>query len=107
MLNMRLIRQRYLAGDTALRSDEEHGGRVLPLISALNLVLQSHASKNGVRVGKNRYFFPGDEEPLQLSLGIEAIQGFFASIRPSFNQLMVNVNACMTPFFSPGKLSDI
>ncbi|KDQ09564.1 hypothetical protein BOTBODRAFT_117083 [Botryobasidium botryosum FD-172 SS1] len=78
---------------------------ILPLVSALNLVLQSHASKTGVRVGQNRYFFPSTQR-YQLELGIEACQGFFMSVRPSYKQLMVNVNVCMTAFYMPGNLAD-
>ena len=40
-------------GDPASRNFD-----TLPIISALNLVLQQHAGRTGVRVGKNRYFFP-------------------------------------------------
>jgi len=63
----------------------------LPLISALNLVLQQNASRTGVRVGKSRYFFPETFEKYKLSDGVFALQGFYASIRPVFKELMVNV----------------
>lgn len=63
----------------------------LPLISGLNLVLQQHASRTGVRVGKNRYFFPSSDQKISLGPGVEAWQGFYASVRPTFKQLMVNV----------------
>lgn len=63
----------------------------LPLISALNLVLQQNASRTGVRVGKNKYFFPASSQGFQLGFGIQAFQGFYASVRPTYKQLMVNV----------------
>ncbi|KAJ3986516.1 Piwi domain-containing protein [Lentinula detonsa] len=78
----------------------------LPLISALNLVIQQHAVRTGVRVGKNKYFFPTSSQGFNLSPGITAFQGFYASVRPTYNQLMVNVNACMTAFIEPGNLAD-
>ncbi|GJE99955.1 Piwi-domain-containing protein [Phanerochaete sordida] len=89
----------------------------LPHISALNLIVQKHASKHGVRVGgdeerdekkrqgKSKYFFPA-EERFALGLGIEACRGFYVSIRPNFKQLMVNINACMTAFYVPGNLAE-
>ncbi|KDR72808.1 hypothetical protein GALMADRAFT_158483 [Galerina marginata CBS 339.88] len=77
----------------------------LPLISALNLVLQQHANRTGVRVGKSRYFFPTSSEKHNLGPGVEAIQGFYASVRPAYKQLMVNVNVCMTAFIVPGNLA--
>ncbi|KAI0821782.1 Piwi-domain-containing protein [Trametes gibbosa] len=76
-----------------------------PLISALNLVVQSYASKHGMRVGSNKYFFPSPNDRFGLSLGVEAHRGFFMSIRPMYKQLMVNINICMTAFYTPGNLA--
>jgi hypothetical protein len=78
----------------------------LPLVSALNLVLQQYANKVGVRVGKSRYFFPLSSQTFLLGPGVEAMQGFYASIRPAYKELMVNVNVCMTAFVIPGNLAD-
>jgi eukaryotic translation initiation factor 2C len=91
----------YLEGQVHSRN-----ANLSPLISALNIVLQSHASKTGVRVGKNRYFFKQLAKKMLLGPGIEARKGFFASVRPAYKQLMVNVNVCMTPFYVPGNLAD-
>ncbi|KAG6916362.1 hypothetical protein DXG01_007198 [Tephrocybe rancida] len=78
----------------------------LPLVSAVNLVLQQHASRNGIRVGKNRYFFPTSAQKISLGPGVEAFQGFYTSVRTSYKQLMVNVNVCMSAFIEPGNLGD-
>ncbi|KAF8229226.1 hypothetical protein L208DRAFT_1402452 [Tricholoma matsutake] len=78
----------------------------LPLISALNLVLQQNASRTGVRVGKTRYFFPSSARKISLGPRVEAWQGFFASVRPTYKQLMANVNVCMTAFVEPCNLPD-
>jgi hypothetical protein len=77
-----------------------------PLVGAYNLVLQHHASRNGVRVSKNRYFFPSDGRPMELSIGVEAWRGFFMSARPVYKELMVNVGVCMTAFYKAGNLAD-
>ncbi|KAI0797593.1 Piwi-domain-containing protein [Abortiporus biennis] len=92
---------RYTEGRPERRNDD-----ILPIVSALNLVLQQHAARTGVRVGKNKYFFPSSEERYPLSLGLEARKGFFLSVRPTFKQLMVNINVCMTAFYIPGNLVD-
>ena len=76
-----------------------------PIVSALNLILQQYASRNGVRVGKNKYFFPAASDHHKLSLGVEAFRGFFVSVRPMYKQLMVNINVCMTAFYTPGSLA--
>ncbi|KAI0773186.1 Piwi-domain-containing protein [Trametes elegans] len=76
-----------------------------PFLSALNLIVQSNASKRGIRVGGNKYFFPSTHEHFPLSLGVEAYRGFFMSVRPMYKQLMVNINVCMTAFYTPGNLA--
>ncbi|KAG2050097.1 Piwi-domain-containing protein [Suillus hirtellus] len=91
---------KYLSGDIASRDYDSQ-----PLIAAMNLVLQTHASRTGVRVGKNRYFFPSQER-FELALGVEAWKGFFTSARPVYKELMVNVGVCMTAFYKPGNLAD-
>lgn len=63
---------------------------IIPIISALNLVLQQHASRNGIRVGNSRYFFP-TEGIDRLGPQIDGWKGFFLSVRPTFKQLMLNV----------------
>ncbi|THH04985.1 hypothetical protein EW145_g5129 [Phellinidium pouzarii] len=96
---------RYLQGDDASYD-------ALPIISAFNLITTSHAAHTGVLFGKNRYYFPPSkftppESAFQLSSGLEAWKGFFASVRPVYKNLMVNVNICMSAFYVPyARLSD-
>ncbi|KAL0577823.1 hypothetical protein V5O48_004151 [Marasmius crinis-equi] len=102
---------RYMTGQPQYRDRDP-----APLISALNLVLQDHASRYGVRIGRQddgnygsgKYFFPFQaQRPAVLGPGVIAVQGYFASVRPLYKELMVNVNACVAPFLSlPGTLSD-
>ncbi|KAG2129584.1 Piwi domain-containing protein [Suillus clintonianus] len=91
---------KYLSGNIESRDFD-----VQPLLSAVNLVLQTHAARTGVRVGKNRYFFPSQER-FELALGVEAWKGFFTSARPVYKELMVNVGVCMTAFYKPGNLAE-
>ncbi|KAJ7915685.1 argonaute-like protein [Mycena leptocephala] len=92
---------KYLNGDVGSRDYN-----TLPIISALNLVLQQHPTRTGVRVSKNKYFFPTSSQPFRLSTCLVAFQGFYTSVRPTYKQLMVNVNNCMTAFVEPGNLAD-
>ncbi|KIK27482.1 hypothetical protein PISMIDRAFT_674841 [Pisolithus microcarpus 441] len=101
--------------DSFLRGEASHRDFDFSLvIAAYNLVLQSHAAHNGVRVrsgrdgGGSRYFFPPRQnERFDLSSpGVVAWKGFFMSARPVYKQLMVNVGVCMTPFYEPGNLAD-
>ncbi|KAF7290752.1 Argonaute-like protein [Mycena indigotica] len=77
-----------------------------PLLSALNLVLQQFPARKGIRVASNKYFFPTSTQPHHLGLGLIAFQGYYTSVRPTYKELMVNVNNCMTAFIEPGNLAD-
>ncbi|KAJ7641512.1 argonaute-like protein [Roridomyces roridus] len=90
---------RHLSGDPSAARNN-----IQPLISALNLAMQQHAARTGVRLGNNRYFFPASSQSFPLSTGIIAFQGFYMSVRPTYGQLMVNVSNCMTAFVQPGML---
>lgn len=95
----------YLSGDPNYR-----GYDILPIVSAVNLILQSHPNRSsggGVMVGRNRFFFRSNEAPpFTLGGGLEAWRGFYSSVRPAYKQLMVNVNVCTTAFYVPGNLAD-
>lgn len=96
---------RYLVGHAQYRNYD-----ILPVISALNLILSAHPNRTqtggGVMVGRNRFFFPSASPPFPLGGGLEAWRGFYSSVRPSFNQLMVNVNVCATAFYSEANLAE-
>lgn len=70
----------------------------LPILSALNLVVQRASARNGVRAGNGRFFF-SELGKFRLGTGIEGWKGFFLSVRPGFKQLYVNVYAAFTVFF--------
>jgi eukaryotic translation initiation factor 2C len=81
----------------------------MPIISALNIILAAYPNRstgNGVLVGRNRFFFPTAATPVSLGGGLEAWRGFYSSVRPAHNQLMVNVNVCTTAFYTPGNLAE-
>ncbi|KAF8208188.1 argonaute-like protein [Mycena galopus ATCC 62051] len=92
----------YLGGDPQYRNYD-----ILPIISALNIILAAHPNRpgGGVMVGRNRFFFPASERPVSLGGGLEAQRGFYSSVRPAHRQLMVNVNVCTTAFYTPGNLA--
>lgn len=96
------LSQSFLAG-------EDRAYEVLPIISALNLVLAAFPNSpagQGVMVGRNRFFFrSGGVRPVNLGGGLEAWKGFYSSVRPAWKQLMVNVNACTTAFYQPRNLA--
>ena len=78
-----------------------------PIVSALNLILTFLPQRMGVVVGRNRYFSPQIAEPFRLGGGVEAWKGIYASVRPTYKQLMVNANLCITSFYTPGNLAHV
>ncbi|KAG8905078.1 hypothetical protein FRB99_000726 [Tulasnella sp. 403] len=91
----------FLSGDPNYRNFD-----ALPIISALNIILSHHPSRTGINVGRNRFFFPDPSTTKPLGSGLEALKGYYSSIRPTFRQLMVNVNSCTTAFYKAGNLAD-
>ena len=94
---------RYQSGNPLYRGNHQAN---LPVIASLNRILKRHVVRVGVRVGKNKFFMPTSDAVFPLTLGLEARQGFFMSVRPMYKQLMVNVNACMSAFYLPGNLAE-
>ncbi|KAJ1303895.1 hypothetical protein OPQ81_008307 [Rhizoctonia solani] len=78
-----------------------------PILSAFNILLSKYPSQHGVMVGRNKWFFPSLHQATDLGGGLEAFRGYYSSVRPSFQQLMVNVNVATTAFYKPGPLTDI
>ena len=57
-------------------------------------------------IGRNKFFHPSAaERSVSLGGGLEARRGFYSSVRPAHKQLMVNVNACTSVFYTPGNLA--
>ena len=83
------------------------------IISAFNLITTSHTAHAAFLSNTNRYFVSPSslkppERPFLLNDGLEAWKGFYASVRPTYKQLMVNINTCASPFYTPvAKLSDV
>ncbi|KAF9242311.1 ribonuclease H-like domain-containing protein [Melanogaster broomeanus] len=91
----------YLEGQPQYRNYD-----ILPIISALNIILAATPGRTGIMVGRNRYFFRSAAQPYKLGGGLEAWKGFYSSVRPAHKQLMINVNVCTTAFYTPGNLAD-
>jgi eukaryotic translation initiation factor 2C len=77
------------------------------MLSAFNILLAKYPSQHGIMVGRNKWFFPTPGQAAPLGGGLEAFRGFYSSVRPSFQQLMVNVNVATTAFYRPGNLAQL
>lgn len=82
----------------------------MPVVNAMNIILSAYPNRvtgGGVMVGRNKFFHPSPAAPpVPLGGGLEAWRGFYSSVRPSWKQLMVNVNVCTTAFYTPGNLAE-
>jgi eukaryotic translation initiation factor 2C len=77
------------------------------MLSAFNILLSKYPSQHGIQVGRNKWFFPSSSQPADLRGGLIAYRGFYSSVRPSFQQLMVNVNVATTAFYQTGNLVNL
>lgn len=81
----------------------------LETIQALN-VLMSHgpSSDSGIATAGGNKFYPfGTHPQLQsadLGYGLQALRGYFTSVRTSVSRLLVNVNVATGAFYKPGPL---
>ncbi|ODV82738.1 hypothetical protein CANARDRAFT_25652 [[Candida] arabinofermentans NRRL YB-2248] len=72
-----------------------------PYISALNVSLGYKISKtpNVFNVGNSKFFFVEHPESCQpFQRGLYLANGYFASIRPTFNNIVINVNSAAAAF---------
>ena len=84
----------------------------LETIQALN-VLMTHgpSSESSIATAGGNKFYPfGNHPQLQfadLGSGLQALRGYFTSVRTSVNRLLVNVNVATGAFYKPGPLLDV
>lgn len=91
----------YLAGQTQFRNYD-----ISPIVSALSLILTSFPRKMTVVLGRNRYFSRSTAQPpFALGGGIEAWQGVYTFMRPTYKQIMVNVDVHTAAFYTAGTLA--
>ena len=71
-----------------------------PKLQALNILLGHHAKSTPttIMVGGNKAF-PITMEKAPLKAGLEAIRGFFLSVRLATSRAVVNVNVCHAAFY--------
>lgn len=71
-------------------------------LNALNVITRKHAAQNNVKVGADK-FFP-QQAGTSLGSGLNARRGFFSSIRPVTNKIVLNMHGVTTAFIDSGPL---
>ncbi|EAT86396.1 hypothetical protein HBI56_100990 [Parastagonospora nodorum] len=84
----------------------------LETIQALNVIMaHGPSSDRNIATASGNKFYPFGKHPqLQvapLGGGLEAIRGYFSSVRTSVNRILVNVNVATGAFYKPGPLLDV
>ncbi|ORX97093.1 Piwi domain-domain-containing protein [Clohesyomyces aquaticus] len=84
----------------------------LETIQALNIILSYVPSSdpNVATAGGNKFYPFGQHAKVQktdLGTGLEALRGYFSSVRTSINRILVNVNVATGAFYKSGPLLDI
>ena len=89
----------------------EYAGRV-DVIQLLNIIMckRPRESTTVANVGQNKFYpfqgHPGIEN-FELGSGLEALRGYFSSIRPAIGRLLVNINVTSGAFYKPLPLIDL
>ncbi|CAG8607400.1 5899_t:CDS:10, partial [Diversispora eburnea] len=83
-------------------------GSIQNNLTVLNAYTNFKVRSRHLSVGKKAIFPTAtDSKPTYLPGGIEMKQGFYQSIRPGWNQLVINVDICATTFYPEGPLIDV
>ncbi|KAH0173237.1 Piwi-domain-containing protein, partial [Aureobasidium melanogenum] len=82
------------------------------VVQLLNIVLSKvpNDTPNVYSLGQNKYY-PGVGSPLMeqvdITGGLQALRGYYASVRTSSNRILVNLNVASAAFYKPGPLMDL
>ena len=89
----------------------DYAGRA-DLIQMLNIILSKTPQESArvAKVGQNKFYpFHGHVglENYQLGGGLEALRGYYSSVRPAINRLLVNLNVTSGAFYRPLPLGQL
>ena len=90
----------------------EEGGYFMyqgEVLQSLNVVV-GHSPKSSqfvATIGANRHYNFNIGDKKDLGYGLTAIRGFFVSVRPATNRLLVNVQVKNAAFYNTGQLVDL
>ncbi|KAF2036490.1 Piwi-domain-containing protein [Setomelanomma holmii] len=84
----------------------------LETIQALNVIMAHGPSgeRNIATAGGNKFYPFGSHPQLQIADlrgGLQALRGYFSSVRTSVNRILVNVNVATGAFYKSGPLLDV
>ncbi|KAK6501309.1 hypothetical protein TWF481_009150 [Arthrobotrys musiformis] len=97
-----------------VRGESDHKHKALnvkyspPLVQCLNIILSMFPSQNHVQFGNNSYFvLPPQGIKFPIGGGLDAIQGFYSSVRPGFDRILCNINVRTGAFYQDRPLHEL
>lgn len=95
----------YLRSPTA---GGEYSDQAL-VLQLLNIIVakRPHEHTQVTKIGGNKFYpFPVHPayDPVELQRGLLALRGYFSSVRPAVNRLLLNLNVTSGAFYRPGPL---
>lgn len=82
----------------------------LPIIQALNIVVRHYAKSNSnlAAIGASKTFsLSPNSHTYSLGAGLNAVRGFFSSVRAATSRILVNVNVSHGAFYQGGRLREL
>ncbi|KAK6514246.1 hypothetical protein TWF506_008644 [Arthrobotrys conoides] len=107
------LTEKYIMGESKHREPghENDDDISKDLIQILNIVLNRGPEMNArtAGAGKNKFFQLPSKGGVSADLGggLEAIQGFYKSVRPSFGRVLCNINVVASPFYKDMPMIDV
>ncbi|KDQ64708.1 hypothetical protein JAAARDRAFT_167271 [Jaapia argillacea MUCL 33604] len=83
----------------------ESQDRALTTINALNVIMRTAPSTNGVQRGRTLYNMPGNKD--RVVSPFHLVRGYFQSVRPTVQRLIVNVDVTIGLMVQEGPLARI
>lgn len=80
----------------------------LDMVQGLNIFLKHYAksTNNLATIGASKTFsMSGSADKMDLGRGLDAVRGFFTSVRAATNRILVNVNVSHGAFYQEGQLT--
>ncbi|PBL02679.1 argonaute-like protein [Armillaria gallica] len=87
-----------------IKGDQSHDNSVLTAITALNVVIRMEPSLN--YPFNVRSFFTS-RETLDIGCGLQLWRGYFQSVRPAMDRMLINVDISTGTMYKEGKLIDL
>ncbi|KAK0206676.1 argonaute-like protein [Desarmillaria ectypa] len=90
--------------DRFVKGDQSHDNSVLTAITALNVVIRMEPSLN--YPFNVRSFFTS-KETLDIGCGLQLWRGYFQSVRPAMDRMLINVDISTGTMYKEGRLIDL